>query len=100
MKQRLVNRGYKEDHVDSETERVKLVDRTVFSQRRDKNVDDIITLVLSYHPVLNQVYEILQRAHKHVLKSLRLHSAVSSPQRVTFRNAKAIREKLVRSKLK
>ena len=41
--------------------------------------------------------EILQRAHKHVLKSNRLHSALPSPP---FQNAKTIREKLVRSKLK
>ena len=38
----LVKRGYKEDHVDSEIETVKLV-RTVLFQKRDKKVDDSIT---------------------------------------------------------
>ena len=33
LKQWLVNRGYKEDHVDREIEQVKLVDRTVLFQK-------------------------------------------------------------------
>ena len=55
LKQWLVKRGYKEDHVDSEIERIKLVERTVLFQIRDKKVDDNITLVLTYHPALNQL---------------------------------------------
>ena len=100
MKKWLVKRGYKEDHVDSEIERIKLVERTVLFQIRDKKVDDNITLVLTYHPALNQLYEILRRAHKHVLKSPRQHSALPSRPRVTFQNSKTIRDKLLRSKLK
>ena len=66
LKKWLAKRGYKEDHVDSEIERVKLVISTVSFQKRDKKVDDSITLVLA--PALNQLYEILRRAHKHELK--------------------------------
>ena len=58
-----------------------------------------ITLVLTYHPALNQLYEILQRTHKHVLKSTRLHRALPSAP-VAFQNPKTIRHKLVHSKLK
>ena len=100
LKQWLVKRGYREDHVYSKTEWIKLVERTVLYQIRNKKVDDNITLVISYHQALNRLYEILLRAHKHVLKSPRLLSAVPSPPRVAFRNPKRIREKLVRSKLK
>ena len=78
LKQWLVKRGYREDHVDSEIERIKLVERTVSFQIRDKKVDDNITLVLTYHSALNQLYEIMRRAHKHVLKSLRFHSNLPS----------------------
>ena len=92
LKQWLVKRGYKEDHVDLETERVKLVKTTVPFQKRDKKVDDSITLVLTYHPALNQLYQILRRAHKHVLKSPRLHSALPSTPRGDFRNSKTIRK--------
>ena len=56
--QSLVKCGYKADHVDLEIERVKLVKRTVSFQKRDKKVDDSITLVLTY-PALNQFYEVL-----------------------------------------
>ena len=52
------------------------------------------------HPALNQLYEILQRAYTHVLKPPRLHSTLPSPSRVAIRNPKAIRDKLVRFKLK
>ena len=82
LMQFLVKRGYKEDHVDLETERVKLVKTTVPFQKRDKKVDDSITLVLTYHPALNQFYEVLLRPHKHVLKSPRLHGALPSQIRV------------------
>ena len=46
------------------------------------------------------MYKVLRKAHKHVLKSPRLYSALSSPPRVAFQNPKTIRDKLVRSKLK
>ena len=59
LRQRLTKCGYKEDHVPSEIERIKVVERTVSFQIRDKKVDDSITLVLTYHPALNQLCEIL-----------------------------------------
>ena len=53
-----------------------------------------------YHPTLDQWYEILRRAHKHLRKSPIIHSALPSSPRVAFRNPKATKDKLVRSKLK
>ena len=46
--------GYKEDHVDSEIERVKLVKKTILFGKQDKKFDNCITLVFTYHPALNQ----------------------------------------------
>ena len=74
--------------------------KTVSFQKRDEKVDDSITLVLTYHPPLNQFYEVLLRPHKHVLKSPRLHGALPSQTRVASWNPKTIRDKLVLSKLK
>ena len=68
LKQWLVKCGYKEDHLYSEIERIKLVEKTASFQTRDKKVDDSIRLGLTYHPALSQLQEILQRAHQHVLK--------------------------------
>ena len=84
----LLKNGYKEDHVDSETEKVKLVKRTVLFQKRDKKVDDSITLVLTYHPVLNQFCEVLLRPHKHVLKSPRLHGPLPSTNKDSILKSK------------
>ena len=47
LKRWLLKRGYREDHVDSEIERIKLVERTVSFHIRDEKVDDSITLVLT-----------------------------------------------------
>ena len=77
-----------------------MVKRTVTFKKRDKKVGDSITIGLTYHPGLNQLYETLRRARKDVLKSPRLHSALPSTPRVAFQNPKTIRDKLVRSKLK
>ena len=77
-----------------------MVEKTASFHIRDKKVDDSTTHVLTYHSALNLLYEILRRAHKHVLKPPRLQSALPSPSRVAFRNPKPIRDKLARFKLK
>ena len=62
------------------------------TRKQDNQVDDSITLNPICHPALNQVFEILKssiRAHKHVLKSPRLHSTPTSLSRVAFRNPKS-----------
>ena len=45
LKQWLVKRGYRKDHVDSEIERISLVERTVSFQIQGKKIDNNITLV-------------------------------------------------------
>ena len=88
LRQWSVRRRYKEGHVDSEIERVKLVKTIASFKKPDKSLDDSITLVLTYYPALNQLYEILGRAHKHVLKLPKLHWALPSQSRVVFQNPK------------
>ena len=46
------------------------------------------------------MYEILQKAHRHTLKSQRLTAVLPSPPRLDFRNAKTLKDHLARSKLK
>ena len=100
FKQWLVKRGYGENHVDSENKKIKLEERAGSFHVWAKKDDDNITLVLTYHPALNQLYEIQRRAHKRVLKSPRPHSDLPSLQWLASRNPKIIRDKLVLSKLK
>ena len=88
LKQWFKKRGSREDHAYSRVERIKLVEKTVSFQIRGKKVDDSIKLNLTYHPALNELHEILRRAHKHVLEPPRLQSALLSPPKVAFRNSK------------
>ena len=67
LKQCLVKRGYREDQVYSEIERIKLVEETASFQIQNKKVDDSIRLGITYYSALNQI---LQRARKHALKNL------------------------------
>ena len=57
-------------------------------------------MVLAFNTALNQVLEILKKAHQHVNKSPLLQRALSKLLRIVFRNPKTLRKKLVKSKLK
>ena len=94
------NRGYNSEKVKPEIERVKNMNRADLLSKRKKEIDKRITLVLTHHPALTKVFEILQKAHRHTLKSQRLTAVLPSPSRLAFRNAKSLKDHLVRSKLK
>ena len=74
--------------------------RTDLLSKREKEIDNRITLVLTYHPALKKVGEILQKTHRHRLKYQRLTAVLPSPLRLVFRNGKTLKDHLVRSKLK
>ena len=74
--------------------------RTDLLSKREKEIDNRITLVLTYPPALTKACEILQKTHRHTLKSQRLTAVLPSPPRLVFRNAKTLKDHLVRSKLK
>ena len=67
-------------------------------EKQDKN--DSFTFVLTYYPAVNKVQEILKKTSRHTVRSPRLRAVFLSPPRVTFRNPKALKGHLVRSKLK
>ena len=49
------NRGYNSEKVKPEIERVKNMDRADLLSKRKKEIDNRITLVLTYHPALAKV---------------------------------------------
>ena len=60
-----------------------------------------VKLVLTYHPaVAKRVYHIVTEAHKLIERSDILRAILPIPSRVAFRNAKSLKDMLVRSKLK
>ena len=93
-------RGSLQENVRPEIERVNLTSREDLLKKSEKKVDESVTLVLTFHPALDCVHEILRKAHRHVLKSNRFTKELPSPPRVAFRNAKSLKDCLVRSKLK
>ena len=76
------------------------MNRTDLLSKREKEIDNRITLVLTYHPALTKVCETLQKTHRYTLKSQRLTAVLPSPPRLVFRNVKTLKDHLVRSKLK
>ena len=62
--------------------------------------DDSFILVLAYHPALKKIHEILKKAYRDSIRSPRLIVVLPSPPRVVFRNSKALKDHLIRSKLK
>ena len=82
------NRGYNSEKVRPDIKRVKTMNRTDLISKYEKEIDNRITLVLTYHPALTKVYETLQKAHIHRLKSQCLTTILPSPPRLAFRNAK------------
>ena len=91
------NRNYNSEKVTPEIERVKMMSRTDLLSKPKKEVDNKITLVLTYYPVLAKVYEILQKAHRYMLKSQRLTAVLPSTPLLVFHNAKTLKDYLVRS---
>ena len=96
----LTDRGYKSEIIRPEIQKVNLIDRNNLLKKRPKHQEDSITLVLTFHPALNIVFDVLKRADRHVQKSPVLKAVLPKPPRIAFRNPKTLREKLVRSKLK
>ena len=95
----LLERGYRSERVRPEIQRVNNVERNSLLIKKPKRIDDNLTLVLTFHPALCKVFEIIKTAHRHVLKSDLLSKVLPKPPRVAYQNAKSLKDKLVRSKL-
>ena len=100
LKSWLLERGYSENEVDSQIDRVRDKNRATLLDTRPKEKDDMkIPLVLTYHPAMHKVYEIL-RENQNVLLVDKEHKDVFKDKIfVTFRRAKSLKDKLVRAKL-
>ena len=105
LKTWFLKQGYSEKLVDQGIQRVNGIDRNSLLQKKDKtdmgNNNGKVTLVLTYHPALaRRIYHILKEAHKFIERSDILKAILPIPPRVAFRNAKSLKDMLVRSKLK
>ena len=68
--------------------------------KRPRHQENSITLVFTFHPALNIVFNILKSAHCFIEKSHALKVVVPRPPRVAFPDPKTLRDKSVRSKIR
>ena len=87
----LTDRGYKSEIIRPEIQKVNLIDRNNLLKKRPKHQEDSITLVLTFHPALNIVFDVLKRARQHVQKSLELKVVLLKAPRIAFGNPKTLR---------
>ena len=96
----LVNRGYRAEKVKPEIQKINSIDRTNLLIKKPKHKENSITLVLTFHPALNIVFNVIKSAHRFIEKSPALKAVLPKPPRVAFHNAKTLRDKLVRPNIR
>ena len=97
---RLVNRGYRAEKVRSGIQKINLIDRANLLIKKPKHQENSNKLVLTFHPTLNIVFNILKSAHRFIEMSQALKAVLPKPPRVAFCNPKTLRDKLVRSRIR
>ena len=97
----LGKRGNSSKNVRPEIDREHSVSRDELLKKVDRENDFCeTTLVLAYHPALNCIHEVVRKAQHYVYKSARLVKVLKLPPRVAFPNAKTLKARFVRSKLR
>ena len=100
LKSWLLERGYSDNEVDSQIDRVRDKNRATLLDARPKEKDDMkIPLVLTYHLAMRKVYEILRESQNVLLVDMEHKEVFKDKIFVTFRRAKSLKDKLVRAKL-
>ena len=84
----LVNRSYRADCVRGEIQRLGSIDRQILLQECPKIQGDSVTLVLTFHPALYIIFEILKSSHRIIEKSQTLKVILPKSPRPAFRNPK------------
>ena len=93
------NRGYRAGKVRPEIQKINLIDRANLLIKIPKHQENSIKLVLTFHPALNIVFNILKSARRFIEMSPALKAVLPKPPRVAFCNPKT-RDKLVRSRIR
>ena len=72
----LVSRGYRAEKVRPEILKINLIDRANLLIKNPKHQENSITLVLTFHPALNIVFNVSKSAHRFIEKSPAVFLAV------------------------
>ena len=96
----LVNRGNIAEGVRREIQRVNSIDWQILLRKGRKIQEDSATLVLTFHPPLYIICNILKSAHRIIENSPTIKATLPKPPCVAFPNPKTLRDKFVLSKLR
>ena len=93
-------RGYPEDIVEEQLQRVKSRDRDELLKQKDISNRAVgIPFVVTYHPHLKNISRIIKKHSKHLYASPEVKSVFTHLPFVSFRSVRNLRSHLVRSKL-
>ena len=76
--------------VTQESEKLHGTDRKKLQEKQSKEITGYLTLALTYHPAINNVYQITRKFHEIDFKIIRLSRVLQSPPRVAFQNLKTL----------
>ena len=96
----LVCRGYNRDFVEKEIERARRISRVDTLSNKQSAGNERIPFVVTFHPVLPNIGEILHRLHPILQSSSRCREAIGGAPMVAFRRPKCLKDILVHSELK
>ena len=100
LEQYLVHGGHNGVHVQRQIEKATMVMRSDALKPCDKSTIECVPLVITYHPQLPKLQEILSRHLPTLLVSETMREAVPLPPLVAYRSLKNLRDLLARVTLK
>ena len=88
----LVQRGYNKDHVEREINRARRIPRADVLRDNQAANNNRIPFVVTFHPALPNIGEILHRLHPVLKSSRRCQSAIKQVPMVAFRRPKSLKD--------
>ena len=95
----LVERGYKKDHVEREIDRARRIPRADTLRDKQRANNSRIPFVVTFHPALPNIGEILHRLHPVLNSSRRCQLAIKEVPMVAIRRPKSLKDFLVHSEM-
>ena len=99
LKEFLTARGYKKKFVEDQIERARQLSREETLREGRQNRNDKIPLVVTYHPGLPNIGQILRELHPILESSDRCSRAINGVPMVSFRRPKSLADYLVHAKV-
>ena len=93
---RLTNRGFKSEIIQREIQKANFIDRRGPLKKCSKHQKGSIALVLTFHPALHIVLDVLKRMNQRIQNSPLLAAVLPKPQTAALLNPNIILDELVR----